>query len=178
MSHTDGTCYRWAIISFNDHDYVKGKDVLRMNKAKPSERAFHIRAGLTSSFPSGQSPPFIESLRERTSIGSTIQVNSSVNSSFSPAATDSSPILSSAPLQYEVNKQFMRWISLSDRSLDHFLYSLIRLCHQLIISPIASLLGELTSTEFFLASALLELAHLAADPSKMILVAYLISFVL
>jgi hypothetical protein len=31
---------------------------------------------------------------------------------------------------------------------------------------------ELTSTEFFLASALLELAHLAADPSKMILVAY------
>jgi hypothetical protein len=37
---------------------------------------------------------------------------------------------------------------------------------------------KLTSTEFFLASALFELAHLAADPSKMILVAYLISFVL
>jgi hypothetical protein len=30
----------------------------------------------------------------------------------------------------------------------------------------------LTSTEFFLASALLELAHLAADPSRMIFVAY------
>ena len=69
----------------------------------------------------------------------------------------------------------MRWITLSDRSLDHFLYSLIRLCHQLSISPIPSVVAELTSTEFFLASALLELAHLAAEPSKMILVAYLIS---
>jgi hypothetical protein len=72
----------------------------------------------------------------------------------------------------------MGGITLSNRSLDHLLYSLIRLCYQLIISPIPSLPEELTSTEFFLASALFELAHLAAEPSKMILVAYLISFVL
>jgi len=69
----------------------------------------------------------------------------------------------------------MRWITLSNRSLDHLLYSLIRLCDQLSISPIPSVMAKLTSTEFFLASALLELAHLAAEPSKMILVAYLIS---
>jgi hypothetical protein len=72
----------------------------------------------------------------------------------------------------------MRWITLSNRSLDHLLYSLIRLCDQLSISSIPGVMAELTSTEFFLASALLELAHLAADPSKMILVAYLISFIM
>ena len=40
MGNTNGTCYRWAIISIDDYDFVKGKDILRMNKAIPSERAF------------------------------------------------------------------------------------------------------------------------------------------
>ena len=44
MGNTYRASYRWAIISFNEYEYVEGKDVLRMNKAKPSERAFLMKA--------------------------------------------------------------------------------------------------------------------------------------